>query len=61
MPEAAADVAVGAKSFEGDRQFVSALHRGLEVLRCFQPGDDGLGVGTSVGDLCVYIEAIPSK
>ncbi len=43
MPGAAADVAVGAKSFEGDRQFVSALHRGLEVLRCFQPGDDGLG------------------
>lgn len=26
-----------------DRQFVTALARGLEVLRCFQPGDVGLG------------------
>ncbi len=25
------------------RQFVVALHRGLEVLRCFQPGDRALG------------------
>lgn len=26
-----------------DRQFVTALSRGLEVLRCFQPGDRHLG------------------
>ncbi|MBU2091711.1 MAG: IclR family transcriptional regulator [Alphaproteobacteria bacterium] len=26
-----------------DRQFVTALARGLEVLRCFRPGDVGLG------------------
>ncbi|WP_232314862.1 IclR family transcriptional regulator [Oceanibaculum pacificum] len=26
-----------------DRQFVTALARGLEVLRCFRPGDAGLG------------------
>ncbi len=37
------DLAVGQKPFEGDRQFVSALHRGLEVLRVFRPGDEGLG------------------
>lgn len=28
--------------FEGDRQFVSALWRGLEILRAFRPRDDGL-------------------
>lgn len=34
----------GAKPFEGDRQFVTALYRGLEILRAFRPGDDdGLG------------------
>ena len=26
-----------------DRQFVNALARGLELLRCFQPGDTELG------------------
>jgi DNA-binding IclR family transcriptional regulator len=29
--------------FPGDRQFVCALHRGLEILRCFKPADDSLG------------------
>lgn len=28
---------------ETDRQFITALARGLEVLRCFQPGDGLLG------------------
>lgn len=28
---------------ENDRQFVSALARGLEILRCFGPGDRSLG------------------
>jgi DNA-binding IclR family transcriptional regulator len=28
---------------EGDRQFVTALHRGLQILRCFRPNDNGLG------------------
>lgn len=29
---------------EGDRQFITALHRGLEILRCFKPTDtSGLG------------------
>lgn len=37
------EIAIGDKPFEGDRQFVSALHRGLEILRCFRPSDDGLG------------------
>ncbi len=27
----------------GDRQFVVALHRGLEILRCFKPADGALG------------------
>lgn len=37
-------VLVDAKSpSEGDRQFVIALHRGLRILRCFRPGDNGLG------------------
>ncbi len=32
------------KTFEGDRQFVSALYRGLRILRCFHPSDSaGLG------------------
>ncbi len=26
----------------GDRQFVTSLYRGLEILRCFQPTDEGL-------------------
>ena len=26
-----------------DRQFVTALARGLEILRCFQAGDPALG------------------
>ncbi|WP_235830107.1 IclR family transcriptional regulator [Algihabitans albus] len=30
--------------FEGDRQFVSALYRGLRLLRCFRPSDSG-GLG----------------
>jgi len=29
--------------FPGDRQFVVALHRGLEILRCFKPSDTALG------------------
>jgi DNA-binding IclR family transcriptional regulator len=29
--------------FPGDRQFVGALHRGLEILRCFRPTDTSLG------------------
>lgn len=29
--------------FPGDRQFVGALHRGLEILRCFRPTDSSLG------------------
>ncbi|MGE4281165.1 MAG: IclR family transcriptional regulator [Magnetospirillum sp.] len=28
-----------AQDFASDRQFVVALHRGLEVLRCFRPGE----------------------
>lgn len=42
IPEHEGDLAVGQKPFEGDRQFVAALHRGLEILRCFKPGDEGL-------------------
>lgn len=41
-PEPEGDIAPGARPFEGDRQFVAALWRGLEVLRAFRPGDDGL-------------------
>lgn len=29
--------------FPGDRQFVVALYRGLEILRCFKPSDGALG------------------
>ena len=29
--------------FPGDRQFVGALHRGLEILACFRPTDGSLG------------------
>jgi DNA-binding IclR family transcriptional regulator len=29
--------------FPGDRQFVAALHRGLEILACFRPTDGSLG------------------
>ncbi|UEM07815.1 IclR family transcriptional regulator (plasmid) [Skermanella rosea] len=29
--------------FAGDRQFVGALYRGLEILRCFRPTDGPLG------------------
>ena len=29
--------------FPGDRQFVVALYRGLEILRCFRPTDKALG------------------
>lgn len=29
--------------FPGDRQFVVALYRGLEILRCFRPSDGPLG------------------
>ncbi len=32
------------ESFERDRQFVVALARGLEILRCFGPGERHLGV-----------------
>ncbi|MEX0759584.1 MAG: IclR family transcriptional regulator [Tistlia sp.] len=31
------------KPLESERQFVSALHRGLEILRAFRPTDAGLG------------------
>jgi DNA-binding IclR family transcriptional regulator len=41
-PEPEGDIAPGARPFEGDRQFVAALWRGLELLRAFRPGDDGL-------------------
>lgn len=34
---AADNGAEGDDRFAGDRQFVVALHRGLEILRCFQP------------------------
>ncbi|WP_085558186.1 IclR family transcriptional regulator [Azospirillum agricola] len=33
----------GDDPFPGDRQFVVALFRGLEILRCFQPWDNALG------------------
>lgn len=33
----------GESPFPGDRQFVVALHRGLEILRCFRPSDGPLG------------------
>ncbi len=34
----------GPNPFEGDRQFVTALYRGLEILRAFRPTDEeGLG------------------
>src|SRR5579862_6725830 len=29
--------------FPGDRQFIGALHRGLEILRCFRAADGSLG------------------
>jgi DNA-binding IclR family transcriptional regulator len=29
--------------FPGDRQFIGALHRGLEILRCFRAADGPLG------------------
>jgi len=29
--------------FAGDRHFVTALYRGLEILRCYRPGDGALG------------------
>ena len=31
------------KHVEGDRQFVVALQRGLDILRCFRPSDGALG------------------
>jgi DNA-binding IclR family transcriptional regulator len=39
------DLCLGIESEEGgkDRQFITALARGLEVLRCFEPGDRLLG------------------
>ncbi|WP_245986003.1 IclR family transcriptional regulator [Azospirillum thermophilum] len=33
----------GDDPFPGDRQFVVALYRGLELLRCFRPTDTALG------------------
>lgn len=42
-PNVAEDVAGTGEAFKGDRQFVTALHRGLEILRCFRPMDRGLG------------------
>lgn len=33
----------GDDPFPGDRQFVAALYRGLEILRCFRPTDTALG------------------
>lgn len=43
QPDSAAVVANRGKPSEGDRQFVVALHRGLQILRCFRPTDTGLG------------------
>ncbi len=40
----APDTAGGAAAAErGDRRFVSALARGLQVLRCFKLGEERLG------------------
>lgn len=33
----------GDDPFPGDRQFIVALYRGLEILRCFRPSDGALG------------------
>lgn len=33
----------GDDPFPGDRQFIVALYRGLEILRCFRPTDGALG------------------
>lgn len=43
QPSGGAVLLEGRSPFEGDRQFVTALHRGLQILRCFRPNDDGLG------------------
>ncbi len=40
--EILADVAADNAGAEGDRHFVTALARGLEILRCFRPGETGL-------------------
>ena len=40
---AAVEALDGDDPFPGDRQFVGALYRGLEILRCFRPADGPLG------------------
>lgn len=42
IPEIVSLPSPGENPFEGDRQFVSALWRGLQILRAFRPRDDGL-------------------
>lgn len=42
-PDPPLDVDLTAEGDAKDRQFITALARGLEVLRAFQPGDVGLG------------------
>lgn len=42
VPERLDSSDVGDIPPEGDRQFVTALYRGLEILRSFQPTDEGL-------------------
>ena len=36
----------GSEKSDGDRQFVTSLHRGLEILRAFRPADKA-GLGNS--------------
>ncbi|MGH1349293.1 MAG: IclR family transcriptional regulator [Methyloligellaceae bacterium] len=43
VPERIGHRSAGENPVEGDRQFVTALFRGLELLRCFTPEDQGLG------------------
>lgn len=42
VPELTSPPAPGDNPFQGDRQFVTALWRGMEILRAFHPGDNGL-------------------
>ncbi len=42
VPELISPPAPGEDPFQGDRQFVTALWRGMEILRAFHPGDGGL-------------------
>ncbi len=43
IPERIGIRKAGQNPVEGDRQFVTALFRGFEILRCFTPEDQGLG------------------